>query len=112
MTIKNFITLCLLFAISFSVVHEYAFAFYDNDHCTTSEYVQELQGPTTHSQDAHALSAEPEDICDIHFEYHQAFLLLPESSLFQDHDLRSNIVLTKETYPFQTNLKFIKPPIA
>lgn len=112
MKIKSFITLSLLLAISFSIVHEYAFAFYDDAHCNTTEYVQELQGPITHGIDSHELSKCEDDICEIHFEYHQAFLLLPDPSLLQDHDLRSNIILTKETYQFQTNLKFIKPPIA
>lgn len=112
MKIKSFITLSLLLAISFSIVHEYAFAFYDDKHCNTTEYVEEFQGSVAHDSDSHESSAHEDDICDIHFEYHQAFLLLPDSSLLQEHDLRSNIILTKETYQFQTYLKFIKPPIA
>ena len=112
MKMKSFVTLSLLLAISFSIVHEYAFAFYDDNHCDTTEYVEEFQGPVAHDIDSHESSGHEDDICDIHFEYHQAFLLLPDPFLLQDHDLRSNIILTKETYPFQTNLKFIKPPIA
>ncbi len=111
MKIKSFITFSLLLAVSFSIVHEYAFAFYDDQHCNTAEYVQELQGPVTLEAGPHESSGHTEDICDIHFEYHQAFLLLPVSSFFQDHDLRSPVVLTKETYLFQTHLKSIKPPI-
>jgi hypothetical protein len=112
MKIKSFITFSLLFAISFSIVHEYAFAFYDDEHCDTTEYVKEFQGPVAHDIDSHESSAHEDDICDTHFEYHQAFLLLPNATLFQDYDLRSNITLAKETYQFQTNQKFIKPPIS
>ena len=112
MKIKSFITFSLLFAISFSIVHEYAFAFYDNEHCNTTEYVEEFQGPVAHDIDSHESGEHEDDICDIHFEYHQAFLLLPDATLFQDDNLRSNIILLKETYQFQTNLKFIKPPIS
>jgi hypothetical protein len=112
MNIKSFITFSLLFAISFSIVHEYAFAFYDDKHCDTTEYVKEFQGPIVHDIDSHESSAHEDDICDTHFEYHQAFLLLPNSHLLNGYDLRSNITLTKEIYQFQTNQKFIKPPIA
>lgn len=110
--IKPFIIFSLLFAMGFSIVHEYAFAFYDDEHCNTTEYVEEFQGPIAHDTNSHELSAHEDDICDIHFEYHQAFLLLPDTTLLHNYDLRSNIALTKETYQFQTSLKFIKPPIA
>ena len=112
MKIKSFITFSLLFAISFSIVHEYAFAFYDDEHCDTTEYVQEFQGPVAHDIDSHESSAHEDDICDTHFEYHQAFLLLPDTALLQEHALRSNLIPVKETYQFQTNLKSIKPPIS
>ena len=110
--IKSMITFSLLFALSFSIVHEYAFAFYDEEHCNTAEYVQELQGPVIHETESHDINKQIHDICDIHFEYHQAFVLLPNMPVLQNHDLRSNIILTKETYQFHSNLKFIKPPIA
>ena len=92
-------------------MHEYAFAFYDDEHCNTTEYIEEFQGPVVLT-DSHESGEHEDDICDIHFEYHQAFLLLPDTTLLHDYDLRSNITLAKETYPFQTNQKFIKPPIA
>ena len=107
MKLKSLITLSLLFAISFSILHEYAFAVYDDEHCNTTEYVQEFQGPNLHeSPDSH------DDICETHFEYHQAYLLFPNSALLQDDTLRSNTLPTKETYQFLFSLDFIKPPIA
>ena len=111
MKIKSFITLSLLLAISFSIVHEYAFAFYDDNHCNTAEYVEEFKGPVAHDIDSHESSGHEDDICDIHFEYHQAFLLLPNAASFQDYSLCSNISIEKETYKSQINKKSIKPPI-
>jgi len=107
MKIKSLITFSLLFALGFSMVHEFAFAFYDDEHCNTTEYVQEFQGPNLHeSSDSH------DDICEIHFEYHQACLLFQNSVLLQNHNLRSNTLPIKETYQFLVNLDSIKPPIS
>jgi hypothetical protein len=111
MKIKSFVTFSLLLAISFSIVHEYAFAFYD-EHCNVTAYVEELQGSAVCTTVTGESCICDDDMCDIHFEYHQAFLLLSESALFQVYNLRSDIILTKESYQFQTHLKFIKPPIA
>lgn len=111
MKIKSFITFFLLLAISFSIVHEYAFAFYD-EHSNVTAYVEELQGSAACTAVSSELCICDNDMCDIHFEYHQAFLLLSESALLQVYTLRSDIILTKESYQFQTYLKFIKPPIA
>ena len=105
--LKSLITLSLLFAISFSMLHEYAFAFYDDEHCSTTEYVLEFQGPSLHES-----SDLSDNTCKTHFEYHQAYLLFPNSALLQGHSLRSNTLPTKETYQFLVSLDFIKPPIS
>ncbi|MDF1875620.1 hypothetical protein JHD48_07720 [Sulfurimonas sp. SAG-AH-194-I05] len=96
---KKLVSLVVLFVLSFSVVHEYAFAYFDDNHCTAVEYVSELETPSNHG-----------DICDIHFEYHQSFVLqqLPHLSLFQKDSL--SLLSDKETYTFETKLLFFKPP--
>lgn len=71
MNLKSIVILVLLFMMGFSIVHEYAFAFYDEDHCSAAEYVSELDAPGSHG-----------DICDIHFEYHQAFLLPSQNAKY------------------------------
>ena len=107
MKLKSLITLSLLFAISFSMLHEYAFAFYDDEHCSTTEYVLEFQGPNLYES-----SDSSDNTCKTHFEYHQAYLLLPNAVLLQDNTLRSNTLPTKETYQFLVSLDFIKPPVS
>ena len=101
MKIKSLITLALLFVLGFSTVHEYVFAFYDSDTCTTTEYVQELDIPSDHG-----------DICDIHFEYHQAYMFSSNNIFLQKINKTSELILEKKSYDFQTNLSFVKPPIA
>ena len=100
MKLKSLVTLSLLFVFSFSIVHEFAFAYFDNDHCSTTEYVAELDSPQNHG-----------DICDIHFEYHQAYLL-PENIIAQNqHTNTSKVQINKESYSFKVNSYFLKPPI-
>jgi len=101
MKIKSLITFSILFALSFSMVHEYAFAFYDDEHCNVAEYISEIEAPSSHG-----------DVCDIHFEYHQAFLLPQDTILPTNNDMNSKPVPAKDTYQFHVNLDFIKPPIS
>lgn len=85
--------------MSFSVVHEYAFAFYDEDHCSLIEYVDELQAPSSHG-----------DICDLHFVYHVTYILpsqsLPQFSMPRD-GFFSN---ANEAYIAYTPSELYKPP--
>ncbi len=98
---KIIIILALLFSFAFSMVHEYAFAFYDEDHCSVSEYVDEFDGPSEH-----------DDICDTHFEYHHAFILPIQESYLQATKITTKPTSYKEEYKFLVDLNFIKPPIA
>ena len=98
---KTLISLVLLFSFAFSTVHEYAFAFYNNDHCEVSEYINELSSPSDHG-----------DICDIHFEYHQAFILTPYVKLAKNASMNTKLNLFKENYNYKTSLKLTKPPIS
>ena len=100
MKLKSLVTLSLLFVFGFSSLHEFAFANFDNDYCTTTKYVTELDSPQNHG-----------DICDIHFEYHQAYLL-PENIIAQNqHTNTSKDQIKKESYNFKVNYCFLKPPI-
>ena len=101
MKIKSFVSLSLLFALSFSIVHEFAFASFHDDHCdSVAEYVHEVQNPSDHG-----------DICDTHFEYHQAYLMPQHTLLPMHHSHANNKKLHKESYNFHINLDFLKPPI-
>ncbi|MCK4874653.1 MAG: hypothetical protein KAS26_02290 [Sulfurimonas sp.] len=101
MKIKSFITLSLLFALSFSMTHEYVFASYHNGHCESVEYAD-----ISETQNLHV------DICETHFECQQASLLPQNMLLPQGNNLSSKTISNKEIYQFSASLNFLKPPIA
>lgn len=98
---KKTIIFSILFALTFSMVHEYAYAFYDDGHCDVEEYTHE-----SISEDSHV------DICDKHIQYHQAYVLPTQTFVYQKKDLNSELTLYKESYHFQITQDFFKPPIA
>ena len=97
---KSLVTLVLLFVMSFSILHEFTFAMIDEDHCSVVEYAHEIAGPVHKG-----------DICDIHFEYHLAYILPQKQELAQNINIDSKPIILKESYTFTPNLDFIKPPI-
>ena len=101
MKLKSIITFSIFIALSFSIVHEFAFAAFDENQCSVSEFVNELDAPTG-----------ADDICDIHFEYHQATMFPTQNISIQNIDKTSEITLLNESYNHKTNLKFIIPPIS
>jgi hypothetical protein len=96
---KIIITLAILFSFAFSSVHEFAFAFYDNEHCSVSEYAQELESPSGH-----------DDICDTHFEYHHATMFPQSSTKIQKIYLNNSPSIQKENYFFLTSIDLFRPP--
>ncbi len=100
MKIKNLITFVLLFVLSFSIVHEYVFTFMEDGHSSVSEYVCELETPPNYG-----------DICDIHFEYHQAYLLSDTLKIADIEEYKSLNFLQEGMYSFHTNRELFRPPI-
>ncbi len=98
---RSLITLVLLFVMSFSILHEFTFALVDEDHCNVQEYVTEIAGPV-----------QKGDICDIHFEYHLAYILPSNSIPLGTYSKLSKPQRYKESYTARISLDFIKPPIA
>ena len=102
MKLKNLITLTLFMVLSFSIVHDFAFTLLESDHCSTTEYVSELEKPSAHG-----------DLCDVHYKFHQSIffpsqtIILPK--IEREHTL---LVLINESYYFNNPLEFYKPPIA
>jgi len=99
MKTKYLITLSLLFAFSFSMIHEYAFTILDENRCSVGEYVSELKAPSNCG-----------DICDIHYEYHQAYMFPQKTVSIQSVDKISELILKSESYNFLINLDLIIPP--
>jgi hypothetical protein len=101
MRFKNLTTFALLFVLSFFIVHDYVYAAHSDEHCSATEYIVEFDTPQSHG-----------DICDIHFEYHQSYLLSQKVILARiDYKIIPNKI-DKESYNFKTHLKFYKPPIS
>ena len=97
---KSLVTFALLFVMGFSLIHEYIYVSLDEDHCTITEYVMEFSASNNHG-----------DICDIHFEYHQSFLM-PQSLPFpQNNKLSSKLISQNEHYKNNNIHTFLKPPI-
>lgn len=101
MILKGLITFSILFAISFSITHEFTFTLLDEEKCTVTQFVNELNAPTG-----------VDDLCDIHHEYHEA-LMFPQTNIsIQKLNKISELVLHHENYNFLINLNIVIPPIA
>jgi len=100
MKLKNIITFSILIALSFSIVHEFAFAAFDENQCSVSEFVNEFDAPTG-----------ADDICDIHYEYHQAFMYPNMDILIPKIDKISELQIKKETYTLKITQDLVIPPL-
>ena len=103
MKTRKLISIVLLLAMSFSSLHAYAIDFLDEDHCSVSEYVQEIEMP----HDGNIAG----DICNIHHDFHTVFLL-PETYLPVTHTVATEVnIHVALTHDFQSYKNFLKPPI-
>ena len=102
MKLKHLISLALLFVLSFSIMHEFAFTYLDNDHCTTAEYVSELELPSEHG-----------DVCDVHYKFHQSIFFPSQPMILPKVELEySELALIDVSYYFNNPLELFKPPIS
>ena len=64
------------------------------------EYIDDLESSNNH-----------DNMCDVHFKFHQPFVLT-ESFIFIKKDYSSTLVsFTKKSYNFNLSPHFLKPPI-
>lgn len=101
MKLKNIITFSILFALSFSIMHEFTFSMLDENQCTLSEYINEFDAPTG-----------SDDICDIHYEYHQAFMFPSQNILLTTIEKQAKLQIYKESYTQKITQDLIIPPSA
>jgi len=101
MNTKQLTTFFILIALSFSLVHEFAFTLYDEKKCNVSEYISELNAPV-----------ECGDICDIHYEYHQSYIATTYSLELNILSQKRELSLEHSHYKFTTIQKIVIPPIA
>ena len=100
MKLKGIITFSLLLTLGFSIFHSFVFVEFDTHKCSVNEYVSEFDAPIG-----------LHDICDIHFEYHQAYIFPQDNFSLQNIDTISELILEHESYDFSTNLELVIPPI-
>ena len=100
---QKLISVIVLFMMSFSVLHAYVIDAVDEDHCSISEYVQELDQCSEHEISA--------DICDIHHAFHTPFVLLETTTDSKKILVFTPLVFQVKTYNFQLNNTPIRPPI-
>ncbi|HIP20083.1 MAG TPA: hypothetical protein EYG70_03060 [Sulfurimonas sp.] len=99
---KKILTLLLLFVMSFQVVHAFAIDMLDSHKCQVSEYVQEF------SQAVHL--DEPNDICNIHSEFHLSYLIPQNLEIIQTQKLQEQPYSNLISYDYDITKTFLIPP--
>jgi len=99
MKFKNILTFSILLALSFSIIHEFAFAAFDENQCSVSEFINELDAPTG-----------SDDICDTHHEYHHAIMITINEPNIDSIYIHDNITKYKKDYFFLNSVDLFRPP--
>lgn len=103
MRLKKIWLLVLVFAICFSVVHDYTFNILDTKHPANSSYVADA---CLHNADRHT-----DTMCEIHHDYHSIYLfLMSPVSFLSRQKVKSIFVYTNNLFSLHI-FTFLKPPI-
>lgn len=103
MSSKKIWSLLLLFALSFSVLHDYTFSFIDTKHSINSSCIVDMC--------SHSLDKKADTICEIHHGYHSMYLFLETHiSLQNPQKVQSLFVYTNKLFSLSV-FSFLKPPI-
>ena len=103
MNSKKIYSFLLLFAISFSVMHDYTFAVLDNHGSSVKEYVSEMSP---------SMDKKNDNLCDIHFEYHTTYTFPAISITLTSIGKIESFFTYNEIFLSQKQFDFLKPPIA
>lgn len=103
MNSKKIFSLLLLFAISFSVMHDYTFAILDNNHSFVESYISETSP---------ILDTNRDILCDIHFEYHMPYTFPTKELSLPILSKVDSFFSYNETFFSLKEFNFFKPPIA
>ncbi len=101
---NKLLTLVLLFAMSFQVLHAYAIDVLDTHACEVSEYVHEF------SHSSIGRDTQKHDICDIHFEFHTAFIVPQNITIKQIDSMQDKPYSPINEYKYDASRNFLKPP--
>ena len=99
---KKLLTLLLLVVMSFQVVHAYAFDILDTHACSVDEYVVEFSQPVNFD--------DPNDICNIHSEFHISFLIPEHIELAQTLFISQKPYALLKSYDYDAPQTFLIPP--
>lgn len=103
MKIRKLISIVLLAALSFSTMHAFAISFLDDDHCSVTEYVHEINAGSEHEIDG--------DVCDVHHEFHTLFLLPETIPVTDEYQPIATELSAAEYYTFYLQTHVLQPPI-
>ena len=84
-------------------MHAFAISFLDDDHCSVSEYVHEINQAGEHEGDG--------DVCDIHHQFHVLFLLPGSTPITALNNRISTEPSDAESYTFYLQNNVLQPPI-
>ena len=104
MNLKKICSLLLLFAISFSIVHDYTFALLDDNHYSENTFISEVSSM--------ASNATTDKSCKIHIDYHSAYLFFEKSAYIPIIQRRNDLFAYNEIFFSLDYFNFFKPPIA
>ena len=100
MSSKKIWSLLLLFALSFSILHDYTFSFVDTKHSIDTSCMIDIH-----------LDKKTDTICEIHHGYHSMYLFLETASQLPiSQKLQSFFVYTNKLFSLSI-FNFLKPPI-
>ncbi len=102
MKIKNLIVLLLLLMMSTSVLAEHLFNAYKDSSCVSSTHTSMVKD---------SLSLD-DSSCELHCELHHVYLLPIQTKLPLLKNISSLVIKQSNSYFYQDNLKFFKPPIS
>jgi len=103
MNIQKMISIVLLMAMSFSSLHAYAITLLDEDHCSVTEYVQEIEQASS--------SEFSGDVCDVHHEFHILYLLPEPLRVVNTIFNFDTEISAAESYTFYLQNNVLQPPI-
>jgi len=102
MNLQKVLSALLLVAMTYSMVHDYAFIFHDDQH-SVQEYVSQLEIPSNSDVDT--------DFHDTHFEYHMSYIYQPKLLSFSNMEKEETVFHHNELYCSWHTFNFLKPPI-
>jgi len=104
MNSKKLWSLLLLFAMSFSIFHDYVFAAFDDKHSSVNRCINELSSASS--------TPATDIVCDIHIEYHTTYLFVEKTTRIPIIQKKDDFSIYNETFISLDYFSFFKPPIA